>query len=63
MYLDADRGKYLGVKQLNAFPGNNARGLPGLTGHYLLSCGRLGGGPGGGHPGLRALLRTTLSGH
>lgn len=35
-------GKYLGVKQVNVFPGNSARGLPGLTGHYLLSCARTG---------------------
>ncbi|MFG6158771.1 ornithine cyclodeaminase family protein [Halomonas sp. 1390] len=35
-------GRYLGVKQVNVFPGNSARGLPGLTGHYLLSCARTG---------------------
>ncbi|MBB3231746.1 ornithine cyclodeaminase family protein [Halomonas stenophila] len=35
-------GQYLGVKQVNVFPGNNARGLPGLSGHYLLSCARTG---------------------
>lgn len=35
-------GKYLGVKQVNVFPGNSARGLPGLSGHYLLSCARTG---------------------
>ncbi|WP_311946017.1 ornithine cyclodeaminase family protein [Halomonas piscis] len=33
---------YLGVKQVNIFPGNTARREPGLTGHYLLSCGRTG---------------------
>lgn len=30
-------GEYLGVKQVNVFPGNGALGLPGLTSHYLLS--------------------------
>lgn len=35
-------GEYLGVKQVNVFPGNNARDLPGLSSHYLLSCGRSG---------------------
>ncbi|MDN3522683.1 ornithine cyclodeaminase family protein [Halomonas ramblicola] len=35
-------GQYLGIKQVNVFPGNSARGLPGLTGHYLLSCARTG---------------------
>ncbi|MDO0944433.1 ornithine cyclodeaminase family protein [Chromohalobacter israelensis] len=34
--------RYLGVKQVNVFPGNTARGEPGLTGHYLLSCARTG---------------------
>ncbi|WP_313549841.1 ornithine cyclodeaminase family protein [Pseudomonas sp.] len=35
-------GEYLGVKQVNVFPGNNARGNPGLSSHYLLSCGKTG---------------------
>ncbi|MBB1485104.1 ornithine cyclodeaminase family protein [Oceanospirillum sediminis] len=35
-------GEYLGVKQVNVFPGNNARSLPGLTSHYTLSCGKSG---------------------
>ncbi|EPC01532.1 hypothetical protein L861_16810 [Litchfieldella anticariensis FP35 = DSM 16096] len=35
-------GQYLGVKQVNVFPGNSARGEPGLSGHYLLSCARTG---------------------
>ena len=35
-------GKYSGVKIVNVFPGNNRRGLAGLTGHYLLSCGKTG---------------------
>ncbi len=35
-------GEYLGVKQVNVFPGNNSRGLPGLTSHYTLSCGKSG---------------------
>ncbi|MBB3142369.1 ornithine cyclodeaminase family protein [Halomonas organivorans] len=35
-------GRYLGVKQVNVFPGNSGRGQPGLTGHYLLSCARTG---------------------
>ncbi len=34
--------QYLGVKQVNVFPGNNARKMPGLTSHYLLSCGKTG---------------------
>ncbi|MEX1058749.1 MAG: ornithine cyclodeaminase family protein, partial [Natronospirillum sp.] len=34
--------EYVGVKQVNVFPGNNKRGMPGLTSHYLLSCGRTG---------------------
>jgi ornithine cyclodeaminase len=34
--------RYLGVKQVNVFPGNTARREPGLTGHYLLSCARTG---------------------
>jgi ornithine cyclodeaminase len=35
-------GEYSGVKIVNVFPGNNKRGLAGLTGHYLLSCGKTG---------------------
>ncbi|TWI57424.1 ornithine cyclodeaminase [Pseudomonas duriflava] len=35
-------GEYLGVKQVNVFPGNNSRNLPGLSSHYLLSCGKTG---------------------
>jgi ornithine cyclodeaminase len=35
-------GEYLGVKQVNVFPGNSARHQPGLSSHYLLSCGRTG---------------------
>lgn len=35
-------GEYLGVKQVNVFPGNSARGEPGLSSHYLLSCSRTG---------------------
>ncbi|ENA29266.1 MULTISPECIES: ornithine cyclodeaminase family protein [Pseudomonas] len=35
-------GEYVGVKQVNVFPGNNARGKPGLSSHYLLSCGKTG---------------------
>ncbi|AHL75415.1 ornithine cyclodeaminase [Stutzerimonas stutzeri] len=35
-------GEYLGVKQVNVFPGNNSRHLPGLSSHYLLSCGKTG---------------------
>lgn len=34
--------RYMGVKQVNVFPGNTARREPGLTGHYLLSCARTG---------------------
>lgn len=30
-------GEYLGVKQVAIFPGNNARGMPGLNSSYLLS--------------------------
>lgn len=30
-------GEYLGVKQVAIFPGNNAKGLPGLNSSYLLS--------------------------
>ncbi|MBY4675887.1 ornithine cyclodeaminase family protein [Marinobacterium arenosum] len=35
-------GEYVGVKQVNVFPGNNARQLPGLSSHYMLSCGKTG---------------------
>lgn len=35
-------GEYLGVKQVNVFPGNSARNLPGLSSHYMLSCGQSG---------------------
>ncbi len=35
-------GEYSGVKIVNVFPGNNKLGLAGLTGHYLLSCGKTG---------------------
>lgn len=35
-------GEYLGVKQVNVFPGNNARNMPGLSSHYMLSCGKSG---------------------
>ena len=35
-------GQYLGVKQVSVFPGNNAKGLPGLTSLYTLSCGETG---------------------
>ncbi|MFC6673798.1 ornithine cyclodeaminase family protein [Marinobacterium aestuariivivens] len=35
-------GEYLGVKQVNVFPGNSARNMPGLSSHYLLSCGKTG---------------------
>lgn len=35
-------GEYLGVKQVNVFPGNSARHQPGLSSHYLLSCGKTG---------------------
>ena len=35
-------GQYLGVKQVNVFPGNSDRGMPGLSGHYLLSSARTG---------------------
>ncbi len=31
-------GRFSGVKIVNVFPGNNKRGLVGLTGHYFLSC-------------------------
>ncbi|MFP6775171.1 MAG: ornithine cyclodeaminase family protein [PS1 clade bacterium] len=35
-------GRFSGVKIVNVFPGNNKRGLVGLTGHYFLSCGKTG---------------------
>lgn len=35
-------GEYLGVKQVNVFPGNNSRNLPGLSSYYMLSCGKTG---------------------
>ncbi|WP_432474651.1 ornithine cyclodeaminase family protein [Amphritea sp. HPY] len=35
-------GEYIGVKQVNVFPGNNARNIPGLSSHYMLSCGKTG---------------------
>ncbi|RDL45225.1 ornithine cyclodeaminase family protein [Marinomonas piezotolerans] len=35
-------GQYLGVKQVSVFPGNNAKGLPGLTSLYTLSSGLTG---------------------
>ncbi len=35
-------GEYLGVKQVNVFPGNSRRNMPGLTSHYTLSCGKTG---------------------
>ncbi|MEH6580221.1 MAG: ornithine cyclodeaminase family protein [Amphritea sp.] len=35
-------GEYLGVKQVNVFPGNNTRNIPGLSSHYMLSCGKTG---------------------
>lgn len=35
-------GQYLGVKQVSVFPGNNAKGLPGLTSLYTLSSGTTG---------------------
>ncbi len=35
-------GEYLGVKQVNVFPGNSKRNQPGLSSHYLLSCGQTG---------------------
>lgn len=35
-------GKYLGVKQVSVFPGNNEKGKPGLTSLYTLSCGETG---------------------
>ncbi len=35
-------GHYLGVKVVNVFPGNSARGLPSVTGVYILQSGRTG---------------------
>lgn len=35
-------GPYLGVKVVNVFPGNSARGLPAVTGLYVLQSGRTG---------------------
>lgn len=35
-------GEFLGVKQVNVFPGNSARNMPGLSSHYQLSCGKTG---------------------
>ncbi|MBN0987277.1 ornithine cyclodeaminase family protein [Amphritea pacifica] len=35
-------GEYLGVKLVNVFPGNSARGLPGLNSHYILSSAKTG---------------------
>lgn len=35
-------GQYIGVKQVNVFPGNHRRGMPGLSSHYLLSSGETG---------------------
>lgn len=35
-------GEYLGVKQVNVFPGNNARNQPALNGTYLLSSAKTG---------------------
>ncbi|MBR9857621.1 MAG: ornithine cyclodeaminase family protein [Gammaproteobacteria bacterium] len=35
-------GEYLGIKQVNVFPGNSALNLPGLNSHYLLNCGKTG---------------------
>lgn len=34
--------QYCGVKQVYVFPGNNQKGIPGLSSHYLLNCGRTG---------------------
>jgi len=34
--------EYLGVKQVNVFPTNTSLNLPGLSSHYLLSCGKTG---------------------
>lgn len=35
-------GRYLGVKVVNVFPGNSARGLPAVLGLYVLQSGRTG---------------------
>lgn len=35
-------GEFYGVKQVGVFPGNNQRGMPGLSSHYMLSCGKTG---------------------
>lgn len=35
-------GEFVGVKLVNVFPGNSARKLPGLSSHYILSCGKSG---------------------
>ncbi|GHA22387.1 ornithine cyclodeaminase family protein [Oceanisphaera arctica] len=35
-------GEYLGIKQVNVFPGNSKLNLPGLNSHYLLNCGKTG---------------------
>lgn len=35
-------GEYIGIKQVTIFPGNNAKGLPGLNSSYLLSSGKTG---------------------
>ncbi|WP_207062681.1 ornithine cyclodeaminase family protein [Motiliproteus sp. SC1-56] len=35
-------GEYLGVKQVNVFPGNSRRYSPGLSSYYTLSCGKTG---------------------
>ena len=34
--------EFVGVKLVNVFPGNNDRQLPGLSSHYMLSCGKTG---------------------
>ncbi|WP_116473016.1 bifunctional Delta(1)-pyrroline-2-carboxylate/Delta(1)-piperideine-2-carboxylate reductase [Zobellella maritima] len=34
--------EYLGIKQVNVFPGNSRFNLPGLNSHYLLNCGKTG---------------------
>ncbi|OMH36265.1 ornithine cyclodeaminase family protein [Motiliproteus sp. MSK22-1] len=35
-------GEYLGVKQVNVFPGNSRQNMPALSSHYTLSCGKTG---------------------
>lgn len=35
-------GAYIGVKLVNVFPDNHLRGLPAVSGGYLLSCGKTG---------------------